>query len=258
MALKLPKIDISEVSSDSIKFTLKNANIGLANALRRLIISEVPTMAIDLVEVIDNTSCLTDEFIAHRLGLIPLESRHVEKFNYSRDCTCWANYCQNCSVVMTLDVKCTGSRTLQVTSADLISENPDVTPAKFGTDNKGILISKLTRGQSIKMKCIVKKGIAKEHSKWSPVCGVAYEYDPDNVLKHVEYWFEEDKDKEWPKSVYSKGDGKDQKFDPAAEADTFYFSVETTGALSPEKVITSALTILQTKLASCQYSLNEG
>ena len=96
----------------------------------------------------------------------------------------------------------------------------------LGERDNGILIAKLSNQQEIRVKCIVKKGIAKEHAKWSPVCGVSYEYDPDNSLRHVDYWAEDDPRKEWPKSRYSGPDADPDKYDPHAEAETFYFNFE--------------------------------
>ena len=68
------KIKILELSRYATKFELYNTDLAVANALRRIMISEVPTMTIDLVEVRENTSALHDEFLAHRLGLVPLNS----------------------------------------------------------------------------------------------------------------------------------------------------------------------------------------
>lgn len=92
-----PEIKILELSNYVMKFELLNTDLSVANSLRRIIIAEIPTMAIDLVEVVENTSALHDEFIAHRLGLIPLTSYGVDGFQFPDQCVC-ASMCERCSV----------------------------------------------------------------------------------------------------------------------------------------------------------------
>ena len=62
----------SKKDEDKVSFMIKDANASYANALRRIIMEDVPTMAIEDVEIRSNSSILYDEMIAHRLGLIPL------------------------------------------------------------------------------------------------------------------------------------------------------------------------------------------
>jgi DNA-directed RNA polymerases I and III subunit RPAC1 len=56
----------------SLEFEMLNIDPSIVNSLRRILISEVPTVAIEHVFVIDNTSEMAEEVLAHRLGLVPL------------------------------------------------------------------------------------------------------------------------------------------------------------------------------------------
>lgn len=69
------KIEIIKKEGMDMEFDLIGVHPSLANAFRRILISEVPTMAIEKVYIYNNTSIIQDEVFAHRLGLIPLKAR---------------------------------------------------------------------------------------------------------------------------------------------------------------------------------------
>ena len=73
---------ILEKNQRNIRFVLRDVPIFIANALRRIMVAEVPTMAIEDVIIIENSSPIKDEILAHRLGLIPL-STDLDTYNLS-------------------------------------------------------------------------------------------------------------------------------------------------------------------------------
>ena len=141
-----PKIKILKLESDSIEFSLKNADLALEI---RVIISEVPTMAIDMVQVTENTSPLFDEFVVHKLGLVPLISEDIDNYNFPLYCI-WKEGCDKCKIDFDIIVKCdenSKQETIDVTSEDIKPKNKYIKVRQVKYDDHGpIVITKLKKG----------------------------------------------------------------------------------------------------------------
>ncbi|CCH63148.1 hypothetical protein TBLA_0J01520 [Henningerozyma blattae CBS 6284] len=259
-----PQIKIREATKDNVDFILSNIDMALANSLRRVMIAEIPTLAIDSVEVEMNTTVLADEFISHRLGLIPLQSADIDQLEYCRDCFC-EDHCDKCSVVLTLQAVGESESTTNVYAKDLVIVSNLLGrnighPIIQDKEGNGVLICKLRKGQELKMTCVAKKGIAKEHAKWGATAAIEYEYDPWNKLKHTDYWYENDPLKEWPHSKncqYEDPPTEGELFDYKAKANTFYMNVEAVGSITTDQVIIRGIDTLQKKTAGILLALSQ-
>ncbi|KAK1354105.1 DNA-directed RNA polymerases II, IV and V subunit 3 [Heracleum sosnowskyi] len=293
---RFPTVKIRELKHDYVKFELRDTDASIANALRRVMISEVPTIAIDLVDIEVNSTVLNDEFIAHRLGLIPLTSDRAMSMRLSRDCdACDGDgRCEFCSVEFHLSVKCVGDEHLDVTSSDLIGYDPKVVPVDFSDPGdseqssgpkRGIIIVKLNRGQELILRAIARKGIGKDHAKWSPAATVTFMYEPVIYIneKMMESLtpeqkqsfvdssptkvFEIDEKTQEVKIVdpeaYAYDDeviknaeamGKPGLVEIYAKEDSFIFTVESTGALKASQLVLNAIDILKQKLDAVRLS----
>ena len=194
-----PRLVINDMKVDSMIFELHDTDVSMANSLRRIMIAEVPTICIDQVEFFENTSPMQDEYIAHRLGLIPIRNNRpggMSTMKYRHLCDCTDQYgCELCTIRFSLDVDydrvvqnnpmMQSENSLTITSRDLICLSHDFHPAHFSNEteertsyDRGITIMKIGPGQKLKFEAIAVKGIGKEHAKWSPVATVAMKYDP--------------------------------------------------------------------------------
>ena len=200
---RFPKVQIIDLAPHEMRFILSDTDVSMANTLRRIMIAEVPTLAIDLVEFHDNSTVLNDEYIAHRLGLVPIRYQApnslkggdcTDAFLSHRDCVCYER-CPRCSVEFELEMdydkenakRPEGERDMPITitSRDLLSNNALVMPAHFLNEeeadeshDEGISIVKMGPGQKLKLKAVARMGISKEHAKWCPVAVATYRFWP--------------------------------------------------------------------------------
>ena len=157
----LSSLDVISKDSQKIAIKLKGIPLQYANALRRVCLNGVPVFAIDTVDIIQNTSVLPDEGLAHRLGLIPLKT-DLKRFNEPSKCDCQSESgCSNCKVLLVLDSG-EAEESRSVLSSELSSEDETVKP----TSDK-IPIVQLAPGQQIKIECYARLGRGTEHAKWN-------------------------------------------------------------------------------------------
>ncbi|CAI5473944.1 unnamed protein product [Closterium sp. Yama58-4] len=203
-------VEIVSQSADGhdLVFDLVGIDAALANAFRRILIAEVPTMAIEKVFMANNTSLVQDEVLSHRLGLVPI-AVDPRLFDFpSED----GMASESNTIVFKLDYKCTrnppadGSRHGSVQSKHLVwqpngSTYPPDRPTKFTSFGRpqselhdfatrppaptypDITLARLRPGQAIELEAHAVKGIGRTHAKWSPVATASYRMLPEVVFR---------------------------------------------------------------------------
>ncbi len=153
--------EIVEEKGERIVVKLKGIPLQYANALRRICLSGVPTFAVDDVVIIENSSVLSDEGVAHRLAMMPLRT-DLTRFVEPAACDCHSELgCSRCRILLMLDSG-TSDTTRTVTSQDLSSEDEIVKPV-----NPNIPIVALAPGQKLKVEAYARLGRGSEHAKWN-------------------------------------------------------------------------------------------
>jgi DNA-directed RNA polymerase I and III subunit RPAC1 len=183
-----------------LTFSLIGLDAAIANAFRRILIADIPTLAIEFVYVHNNTSIVQDEVLCHRLGLVPLKG--------AKEGLRWMTWFQKAAedgpdagdptdyntAVLKLKIECTRNEDAAEGETDptKLYHNAHVYARDFtfhpaGRQNelfKGdgalqavhpdILLAKMRHGQVIDMEMHCIKGIGADHAKFSPVATASY------------------------------------------------------------------------------------
>ncbi|KAJ0254591.1 DNA-directed RNA polymerase family protein [Hirschfeldia incana] len=205
------KVEVIELSKDGMELTFDMIGIdaAIANAFRRILLAELPTMAFEKVFIANNTSIVQDEVIAQRMGLVPIAADpKLFEFLSENDQPNEKN-----TIVFKLHAKCAkGEGRKKVLTKELIwlpngselvkesgdSNSKPKTYTSFSRSQEDsfpeladnpitpsypdILIAKLGPGHEIELEAHAVKGIGKTHAKWSPVATAWYRMLPEVVL----------------------------------------------------------------------------
>jgi len=268
------EITFASLDDSLARFTLTGASPAFANAMRRAMIGEVPTLAIEDVRIYDNTSALFDEMLAHRIGLIPIKT-DLTTYSTKDTCSCGGAGCPGCTATYTLSVE--GPRT--VTSSDLIPQDPGAAPVY---DN--IPIVKLTKGQKLVIEARAILNIGRAHAKWQPTlvcgyknhpiitiseacdaCGMCVEECPRDILvvkgKKVQVVEGKLPDcsmcKLCERACLASGIGDEPAIRITAEPDRFIFVVESDGSLPAKEIMNRALLFIREQADELEKQLGE-
>ena len=267
-----PNINFTDKSTpDELRFDLENVDVSLANSIRRIMISEIPTVAFDTIDyensslkVIHNSGALHNEMLVHRLGMIPINIEDPLLYDPT-------------DYKFILDVQNTKNTMLDVTSKDIKvidnKTNGEIDSEEFFPANPitgdHILITRLKpnpgggEGERIHIEGTAVKGIGKENSRWSPCSCVTY------IYKKDESKFQE----AVTHHVTTLSQKKDEAFTPEQEADIintfrineeeryfytdesnnpniFEFYIESVGVLKAHSILSQAFDVLVKKIGN--------
>ncbi|KAI3362916.1 hypothetical protein L3Q82_011513, partial [Scortum barcoo] len=196
------RIDVVHLDESSMEFDMVGIDAAIANAFRRILLAEVPTMAIEKVFIYNNTSIVQDEVLAHRLGLVPIKAdpRLFEYRNTGEE-SAEEEGSEIDTIQLQLKIKCSRNPRASKDSSDPrelylnhmvysrdikwvpIGNQADVfADSGIGPVHDDILIAQLRPGQELDIILHCVKGIGKDHAKFSPVATASYRLLPEITL----------------------------------------------------------------------------
>jgi DNA-directed RNA polymerase subunit D len=260
------KIQILDKSDSEVRFIAEEISSALAGELRRIMLSEIPTMSIEFVDFKKNDSALPDEIVANRLGQVPL-TYDKRAYNLPGECKCKGKGCSRCQVKLSLKKKAPGV----VYASDLKSNDKSVRPFF-----EKIPIVELFEDQEMQFSAVAQLGKGKQHAKWQAAV-VGYKNVPRVVVNVKAGKRADELIAACPKHLLKINKDKIVVTDPldcnmckqclelAKEGeikiepieDSFLFNVETASGLKSEEIVTMATEILEANAKQFEKSVKK-
>ncbi|MEB3787741.1 MAG: DNA-directed RNA polymerase subunit D [Desulfurococcales archaeon] len=254
-------VRVTSLDDRRISLVLEGYSLAFANALRRLALSDVPSMAVDFALFYDNSTSIYDEIIAHRLGLTVLSSDEaIHKYRPPEECKGREPPAPDCYVELLLEVEhpedaATGR---YVKAGEIKTSDPLVKPVYEETP-----ILYLAPGQKIHLIAYARLGRGREHAKWSPASVSILQYMPrvrildsdlgEECRQCIQAYREilEAADKGESEVIYESNVNTSGlnycastvcagKLSLEYAKDTYILTVESNGSLRPEKIVYEA------------------
>lgn len=255
-------------NGNRLEFHVHGVDVGVMNAIRRVILAEIPNVAINFdpyhadksdIRILKNTTSLHNEFMGHRLSLIPImmDANEIENFD-AAEFTFKIDEHNNTNQVRVITTK-------HIQVYDSTGEKRrDVAKKLFPKDpitKEYIIITKLKpnnyntqEGESFVAEFTLSKGKAKQHSRWCPVSTCTYQNlinakaakdALNSMIEHVSSKEEQERIKYKFKTLDIQRYFVKNEFD---EPNAFHFKIESECKLSPAYLFDKALEILLQKV----------
>jgi len=257
-------VEVTELKPKKAILKIENTEPYFVNSIRRIMLSELPKLAVDDVIIYDNTSALFDEIIAHRLGLVPIPT-DLNLLVPRDECVCKGKGCPNCTVRYTL------SKEVKDPEKKVVVYSGDLQPAEKSwaiTEDK-IPIVELYNEQRLILEVEAVLGCGKNHAKWQAVQAPGYRFIPTVEINKKRMDEAKEFIKELPEGLVKlKGDKLEindiknmpvlESYIDKAKADfitikrdptKIIFSFETDGSLSAKDALKKSAKILEEKYA---------
>jgi DNA-directed RNA polymerase alpha subunit len=259
-----PLIELISEKDDTLQFTLSGVNVSLSNAIRRIILSEIPILVFktspyeqNKANILVNTSRLNNEILKQRLSCIPIHIRDIDSFplsNYQLE----VNVENNTDTVMYVTTKDFLIKDLVVNKYLSEAKTREIFPPD---DYTGYYIDfvrlrpKLSDelpGEKVHLTCDFSISSAKDDSMFNVVSTCSYGFTPDldkmdaELAKKKQAWKDEGKNEkeiDFEAKNWKLLDGL-----RIVKPDSFDFTLKTVGIYSNSELLDTANSIMIQKL----------